>query len=151
MPSTVAKYFAYQHLPAHLKPTSKAIADLADEMERDLPDGPEKSAGMRKLLEAKDCFVRAALEREHHQANLRTWADPAKAPHMVMPGLIEFAVARWNDEVKDRPLVNVHRRTMDDLWRQVIRFAGAVPESLIGPSHDELLASAQPEAKGSAS
>jgi hypothetical protein len=30
-------------------------------MEAELPDGPEKSAGMRKLLEAKDCFVRAAL------------------------------------------------------------------------------------------
>jgi hypothetical protein len=27
----------------------------------DLPDGPELSAGLRKLLEAKDCFVRAAL------------------------------------------------------------------------------------------
>jgi hypothetical protein len=26
-----------------------------------LPDGPELSAGLRKLLEAKDCFVRAAL------------------------------------------------------------------------------------------
>ena len=29
-------------------------------MEAELPDGPEKSAGMRKLLEAKDCFVRCA-------------------------------------------------------------------------------------------
>lgn len=27
----------------------------------ELPDGPELSAGLRKLLEAKDCFVRAAL------------------------------------------------------------------------------------------
>jgi hypothetical protein len=26
-----------------------------------LPDGPEKSAGLRKLLEAKDCFVRAKI------------------------------------------------------------------------------------------
>lgn len=26
-----------------------------------LPDGPELTAGLRKLLEAKDCFVRAAL------------------------------------------------------------------------------------------
>ena len=26
-----------------------------------LPDGEEKSTGLRKLLEAKDCFVRAAL------------------------------------------------------------------------------------------
>jgi hypothetical protein len=26
-----------------------------------LPDGPEKSAGLRKLLEAKECFIRAKL------------------------------------------------------------------------------------------
>ena len=30
-------------------------------MNEQLPDGPEKSAGLRKLLEAKDCMVRAAL------------------------------------------------------------------------------------------
>jgi hypothetical protein len=27
-----------------------------------LPAGPEKSTGLRKLLEAKDAFVRAALD-----------------------------------------------------------------------------------------
>lgn len=27
-----------------------------------LPDGPELTAGLRKLLEAKDCFVRASME-----------------------------------------------------------------------------------------
>lgn len=27
-----------------------------------LPDGPELTAGLRKLLEAKDCFVRAAVD-----------------------------------------------------------------------------------------
>jgi hypothetical protein len=35
---------------------------LAEQMVRDLPDGPELSAGLRKLLEAKDCFVRAGLD-----------------------------------------------------------------------------------------
>ena len=30
----------------------------------DLPSGPEDSAGLRKLLEAKDCFVRAGLLAE---------------------------------------------------------------------------------------
>jgi len=30
-------------------------------MEEMLPDGPEKSAGMRKFLEAKDCFVRVFI------------------------------------------------------------------------------------------
>ena len=62
MPTTTIKYFAYEHLPAHLQEISKPLGDLARQMEEKLPDGPEKSAGMRKLLEAKDCFVRAALE-----------------------------------------------------------------------------------------
>lgn len=62
MPTATIKYFAYEHLPAHLQEISKPLGDLARQMEEKLPDGPEKSAGMRKLLEAKDCFVRAALE-----------------------------------------------------------------------------------------
>jgi hypothetical protein len=63
MPSTTIKYFEYAHLPSHLQAVSKPIGDLAKQMEAELPDGPEKSAGMRKLLEAKDCFVRAALDK----------------------------------------------------------------------------------------
>ncbi len=62
MPTTVGKYFQYDHLPeGPLREVSKRCAELAEEMEQKLPDGPEKSAGMRKLLEAKDCFVRAML------------------------------------------------------------------------------------------
>jgi hypothetical protein len=62
MPTTVIKFFSYEHLPAGpLRDTSEMVAKLAQEMETRLPDGPEKSAGMRKLLEAKDCFVRAML------------------------------------------------------------------------------------------
>ena len=63
MPSTTIKYFAFAHLPAHLQEVSKPLGELAEQMEAALPDGPEKSAGMRKLLEAKDCFVRAALDK----------------------------------------------------------------------------------------
>lgn len=62
MPTTTIKYFAFAHLPAKLQEVSKPIGELAQVLEESLPDGPEKSAGMRKLLEAKDCFVRAALE-----------------------------------------------------------------------------------------
>lgn len=64
MPSTTIQWFSYEHLPEKLQKVSKPIADLAHLMEETLPDGPEKSAGMRKLLEAKDCFVRAELERK---------------------------------------------------------------------------------------
>jgi hypothetical protein len=62
MPSTTIKWFKYDHLPAKLQEVSKPLAELARLMEETLPDGAEKSAGMRKLLEAKDCFVRAKLE-----------------------------------------------------------------------------------------
>ena len=60
--TTTIQYFMYDHLQPSLQGVSKSIGDLAMELERSIPDGPEKSAGMRKLLEAKDCFVRASLE-----------------------------------------------------------------------------------------
>ena len=59
------KFFSYAHLPAHLQAVSKPIHDLAMKMEEELPESAEKTAGLRKLLEAKDCFVRAALEKEN--------------------------------------------------------------------------------------
>lgn len=55
------KFFEYKHLPAKLQDVSASVAVLAQAMDESLPNGPEKSAGLRKLLEAKDCFVRAAL------------------------------------------------------------------------------------------
>lgn len=60
MPTNVDRYFAYEHLPERLQKISKLCYELHREMDA-LPDGDEKSAGMRKLLEAKDCFVRASL------------------------------------------------------------------------------------------
>lgn len=62
MPTTTHKYFAFAHLPPKLQAVSKPVGELATALEALLPDGPEKSAGMRKLLEAKDCFVRCALD-----------------------------------------------------------------------------------------
>jgi hypothetical protein len=60
-----APQFGYTHLPpGPLQATSEACAALAQQMIDTLPDGPELSAGLRKLLEAKDCFVRAALVKE---------------------------------------------------------------------------------------
>jgi hypothetical protein len=61
MPSTTIQFFDYAHLPPQLQTISKSIYDLAHLMEDTLPDGPEKSAGMRKLLEARDCFLRAHI------------------------------------------------------------------------------------------
>lgn len=59
--SQIARYFDFEHLPPKLQAISKPCHDLAAEMIEQLPDSNELFMGLRKLLEAKDCFVRAAL------------------------------------------------------------------------------------------
>ena len=61
MKSVDIKFFDYQHLPPRLQEVSQPIYVLAHMMDKELPDGAEKDAGMRKLLEAKDCFVRSIV------------------------------------------------------------------------------------------
>ena len=62
MPTNVDKYFVSSHLPEKQQEIAKPIEGLAKKMDEMLPDGAEKSAGMRKLLECKDCFVRSSLD-----------------------------------------------------------------------------------------
>lgn len=62
--TNLTRFFEYKHLPPHLQAVSAPCGDLAAAMAAVLPDGPELTAGLRKLLEAKDCFVRAALDLE---------------------------------------------------------------------------------------
>ena len=59
----IMKYFEYEHLTnGDLRDISYLCSTFADIMNVSLKDSAEKSAGLRKLLEAKDCFVRAALD-----------------------------------------------------------------------------------------
>lgn len=58
------QFFAFEHLPEHLQTVSSDCHDLAHDMANHLEGtahGAELTAGLRHLLEAKDCFVRAAL------------------------------------------------------------------------------------------
>lgn len=58
----ILRYFAFSHLPDHLKAVSAPFADLANQLVEALPPGPELSVALRKLLESKDAAVRAALD-----------------------------------------------------------------------------------------
>ncbi|HEV8653329.1 MAG TPA: hypothetical protein VG276_29025 [Actinomycetes bacterium] len=60
----IARFFTYEHLPEPMRTVSAYSHYLAEAMIRELPDGPELTTGLCKLLEAKDCFVRAALPPE---------------------------------------------------------------------------------------
>lgn len=55
------QFFAWEHLPPHLQEVSKHFMGIANMVIASLPRNPERSAGLRKLLEAKDCAVRAKL------------------------------------------------------------------------------------------
>jgi len=55
------QFFAYEHLPLHMQVASKHFAILAQHVVRELPRNPERTVCLRKLLEAKDCAVRALL------------------------------------------------------------------------------------------
>jgi ferritin-like protein len=57
------QFFAFSHLPDHLQTVSKPFHDLANDVIANLPRNPERTVALRKLIEAKDCAVRAMLYR----------------------------------------------------------------------------------------
>jgi HEAT repeat protein len=60
----LARLFSFDQLPlGALRDRSALVGNLAAQMIYELPDGPELFEGLRKLLEAKDCFVRAEVYR----------------------------------------------------------------------------------------
>jgi hypothetical protein len=57
------QFFAYEHLRADLQGISKPFGELAEHIVVTLPRNPERTVALRKLLEAKDAAVRAAVFR----------------------------------------------------------------------------------------
>jgi hypothetical protein len=55
------KWFAYEHLPERLQEFSRPFHEVATWLTNAVPLGPERTVALRKLLEAKDAAVRAAL------------------------------------------------------------------------------------------
>lgn len=77
-----APLFSFEHIAeGKLREISAECHAFAQKMVDALPDGPELSAALRKLLEAKDCLVRAALLDLGHKAaaNVPGKVDQAQA------------------------------------------------------------------------
>lgn len=62
MTAPILRYFETGHLPEPLRTVSEPFGRLARQLDESLPAGPELSTALRKLLEAKDAAVRAALD-----------------------------------------------------------------------------------------
>lgn len=61
MNDLLLQFFSFKHLPPRLQTVSAKFAELAVDIDKTLPDNEEKHMALRKLLEAKDCAVRAML------------------------------------------------------------------------------------------
>lgn len=60
-PHYLLQFFEFAHLPEHLQGVSRQFHNLAHNICDALPNNPESTTALRKLLEAKDCAVRAQL------------------------------------------------------------------------------------------
>jgi hypothetical protein len=61
------QFFEFAHLPEHLQAVSKEFHTLAHSLVAVLPRNPERTVALRKLLEAKDCAVRAAIYKDFNR------------------------------------------------------------------------------------
>jgi hypothetical protein len=59
--SGLMQFFLYGHLPAHLQEVSAPFSSLAWHIVTTLPDNGQRDAALVKLIEAKDCAVRARV------------------------------------------------------------------------------------------
>lgn len=57
----ILAYFKYDHPPERLQGISRPFCELAEQVADRAPHNPETTVALRKLLEAKDAAVRAAL------------------------------------------------------------------------------------------
>jgi hypothetical protein len=61
MQDRMLQFFTFAHLPEHLQDVSRPFCATAEWIVQNLPANPERTVALRKLLEAKDCAVRARL------------------------------------------------------------------------------------------
>lgn len=75
MTEPLLQFFVFDHLPPHLQEISRPFAILAHQLVggplatgvAPLPRNPERTVALRKLLEAKDCAVRALVYKDERE------------------------------------------------------------------------------------
>jgi len=110
------------------------LASDYDALAAQRDEGLAREAELRKTLAFSDeNQIRQGLRIN----NLR---EEVSALQQRLAEAEKWVVYRWQAEVGNRPWVNVHRRSLDETWRQVMRHMGLDDRALCGLTHDELLA-----------
>lgn len=87
-PSVAEKmnFFECNHLPEPLFTISNTVRILAHEMIAMVEDGPQLAIGLQHLIEAKDCFVRAAVVQENRRNGRPNLGAPINHSDAKQPG-----------------------------------------------------------------
>jgi Lar family restriction alleviation protein len=109
-------------------PDDELIAGLQDMHDR-MRNGFSSAEPPQKLLRDAIAAIQGAR------------AQGAGEAETFLIALHEWAVQGWRDEVQNRPLVNIHRKRLDDFWRKAISKAGGDPDAIVGPDHDTIIES----------
>lgn len=77
------QFFKFEHLPPALQDVSRPFPLQASLIVETIPRNPERSAGLRKLLECKDCIVRAAMYKDDFAEIVE---EPREGPKPIFDG-----------------------------------------------------------------
>lgn len=121
--------FQFAHLPQHLQRASAPFARLADKMASRYEPGWELKAGLRKLLEAKDCMVRQAKEDE----------DAQQAGYNEMRDAQDEAQDEYDKSVGAKPYTDleIDRQKKEDAGRVTVGHGDCFPSHLGGCQHSD--------------
>ncbi len=60
----ILQFFKWDHLPPHLQAVSRPFGEMAEGIVSTIPNNPERTIALRKLLESKDAAVRAVVAKD---------------------------------------------------------------------------------------
>lgn len=116
---------------------TEKLAALIAAMEKSEPVGEITAEDMGAPFNAISIRTHFYKEVPAVGTKLYTNQQPHQNPSV---DAVEWAVGKWIAEVQNRPLVNVHRRSLDDTWRTVIRHFGGDDSKLLPlPRHDDMV------------
>ena len=74
----------------------------------------------------------------------KRWCEDAEKT--VKGNLLSWAVDRWLEDVKNRPMVNIYRPGMDKAYRTLVHHLGGEPDELLGTEHKARVAAGESDA-----
>jgi hypothetical protein len=122
-------------------PKAEPLTDARlDELRADVGTGVHRDLYNRIVRHAVAALATPSTDSGRATGEAEDLKQSHRGTAVALRGMDDWVAERWRAEVANRPMVNVHRRSLDDTWRQVLRYLGVDDRARLGPTHDELRA-----------